>query len=141
MPSEVWLHYAHAGASSFWYVTSDGLHVIDRVAEIALRDARFIIDPIGQERARRLNRRVTHAWAVGTWEVGTPFEADDQPFVTRVSYQWWRSTEFTMDDRPVRGAAMLFLGREPDGAPVAYGYSPRFGITERANVQQYGRER
>ena len=132
--TEVWLHHLRGDGIAFWYVTRDGLSGPRRVREMAVRDVRFVIDPVGQERARRRRRPTTHAWAIGT-----PFMASGQPEgVVRVRYQWWRSDHFTMEDRPVRGCWQLFVGCEEDGTALAYGAGPIFGDTERRNVQQYG---
>ena len=139
--TDVWLH--HSG--TFWYVTDDGLHAVDRVESIVLRRVRFIIDPIGQERARRLRRKVTHAWAVGE-RCDDPLDVNlvalyqEQHGILKLSYQWWRSENFTIGDQPVLCADYAALHLNDDGSPQALAWGPVYGVTERREVQQYGRE-
>ena len=104
--TDVWLH--HSG--TFWYVTDDGLHAVDRVEAIVLREVRFIIDPVGQERGRRLRRKVTHAWAVGERCDG-PVERGG---ILPLSYQWWRSDNFTIG--PARLARAKSLAGDSNGS-------------------------
>ena len=79
---------------------------------------------------------MSHAWAVGEIHDG-PTEGGG---IMLLSYQWWRSDNFTMNDKPVQGARFVQLGVTDDGQLWAWGWGPLYGETERREVQQYGRE-
>lgn len=139
MADPVYLHWAR-----LWILTPDGLSpVLAREERVVLRDVRFVIDPVGLAISRNTGKRKTHAWAIGTpiaWEAAD-VNAEGLAWLELAYRPRSGDDHFT-----VRGAGPLegadYLDADHDrGQAVARIAGPRFGETERRQVQQYGGRR
>ena len=137
MSDRVWIHYHTAG---FYYLTPDGLHEIERARVVVLRDVEFIIDPLGQEGAKRREKITTHAWAVGDRVLID--ESFDEAQLQKLHYDWRSDDEFSVTFEgtklEIRGAEELIADVGPENKCIAWVVNPILGQAERRRVQQYG---
>lgn len=142
MTERVYIHWV-AGT---WAVTADGIALLDKAPRVLLRDVAFVIDPVGLGLSRARGKRKTHAWAVGEriaedelvllelrlWHPVTyrPREGDEHFGVLEVGGAKLHT---------LRGAEYLDADLERDRfTGTARISGPRYGLTERRKVQQYG---
>ena len=146
---EVWLHHA----PFVWYATSDGCSLVEKRQYIMLSDVRFVIDPIGQEGARRRQKPSTHAWAVGTpiFGIMEQFQERDDAAMSwlPLRYRWHADLEFQTiageaTTHPewcaIRGAKYFTAHLDDAGEGITSIVRPVRGNAERRRVQQYGFE-
>ena len=130
--ADVWIHWA----GGKWCVTHDAINLIEKVDEIALREVRFVVDPLGLQLARQRGKRKSHAWAVGEHVARPMLYGPMMP----LEYHPRLSDQFTVGGEPVTGAAYLLATLLPpdNWLGIAAVSDPRFGPTEQRRVQQYG---
>ena len=133
--SEVWIHHA----TGVWYVTRDGIALIERAQEVAMRRVRFVIDPVGIERARARGKKSTCAWAIGE-------RMDPKDYVPRggmfsLKFGPAIHDHFEANGARISGCGYLYVTLGLEGEPRAALMHPEYGDTERRKVQQYGRAR
>lgn len=131
--ADVWIHHA----TGVWYVTRDGIELIERTQEVALRHVRFVIDPVGIERARARGKKSTCAWAIGQ-RVDVQFGGFGLNPIHRIQFLPARDDHFQVLGARVSGCGYLYATLGLDGEPRAACAMPHYGNTERRNVQQYG---
>lgn len=130
--SDVWIHWA----TGFWYVTNDGMHVVEKVQEVALVDVRFVIDPVGLDRMRARGKRSTCAWAIGArFDPGAP--VPDGGLLSLKFFPGVDDHFFSLGGR-VSGCGYLYATIGLDGQARTAIMAPVYGDTERRRVQQYG---
>lgn len=134
--SDVWIHHA----TGVWYVTRDGIELIERTHEVALKNVRFVIDPVGIERARSREKKSTCAWAVGE-RLSPQYEIVGSRDFHRVEFEPARHDHFQVNGARVSGCAYLYALLGTEGEARTGCVQPEYGDTERRKVQQYGRIR
>lgn len=131
--SDVWIHWA----KGFWYVTKDGMDVVDKVQEVALVDVRFVIDPVGLDRMRARGKRSTCAWAIGQ-RTDPSWDVPRQGEIQRLDFLPARDDHFYVLGGRVSGCRYLYATIGLDGVSRTACLFPEYGDTERRRVQQYG---
>lgn len=148
MSARVYIHWV-AGT---WAVTADGIALLDKAPRVLLRDVAFVIDPVGIELSRARGKRKTHAWAVGE-RIRWDSEVDERDPVVFASLLWHPVTYRPREGdehfgvlevggaklHTLEGAEYLDADLERDRyTGTARISGPRYGLTERRKVQQYG---
>lgn len=134
--AEVWIHHA----TGVWYVTRDGIELIDRAEEIAMQHVQFVIDPVGIERARTRGKKSTCAWAVGQRIDPRMFD-DGRIGWERLHFRPAVDDHFHVNGGRISGCGYLYVALGLEGEPHATIMLPEYGDTERRQVQQYGKIR
>ena len=134
--AEVWLHHN----PGFWYVTRDGMNDPECVKEIWLRDVRFVIDPVGEERARQASRRVTYAWARGIRIAPRDDDFGLSCGIALDPHSGFIAAEL-FDKPEVLGAVFGHFSLAPDLSGLCNLWLWEKGRAERRRVQQYGRQK
>ena len=130
--SDVWIHHA----TGVWYVTRDGMSLIERAQEVAMRHVRFVIDPVGIERARARGKKSTCAWAVG--ERIDPSAPVPGGGLLSLKFSPAIHDHFQVNGARISGCGYLYVTLGLEGEPRATIMLPEYGDTERRKVQQYG---
>ncbi len=133
--SDVWIHHA----TGVWYVTRDGIELIERAQEVALKNVRFVIDPVGIERVRERGKKSTCAWAIG--ERIDPNDPALRGEIWPLTFRPAIHDHFFVNGASISGVGYLYVTLGLEGEPRAAIMLPQYGDTERRKVQQYGRIR